>query len=233
MQDLVVYNQPTPCPYLPGQTARMPLRRPFRLTPRGLDERLAQGDRRLGQFLYRTQCPACNACEPIRIPVADFMPVRTHRRILRKGKELLSVRVGRPECDDVRVALYNRHKFERELNQDDGDVDLAGYYDFLVDTCCQTLEISYWHGEQLVAVAISDRGEKSLNAVYCYFDPSFPALSLGTYNVLQQVELCREWGLDYLYLGFYIASSPHMRYKANFKPHERLHAGVWERFARE
>jgi arginine-tRNA-protein transferase len=186
----------------------------------------------MGRYLYRTQCPACRACEAIRVPVAEFTAVRTHKRTLRRGDELLQVRVGPPQCDQARVDLFNLHKRGRGLALTDGELDLDGYFGFLVDSCAKTLELSYWSGEQLVAVGISDRGLKTLNAVYCYYDPSFDRLSLGTYNVLKQIELCRSWQLDYLYLGLYIAASPRMNYKARFLPHERLVDGIWRKFER-
>jgi arginine-tRNA-protein transferase len=232
MQELLVYDQLSDCPYLAGQIARMPLRRPLGMAPSEFDERMAAGDRRMGRYLYRTQCPLCSACEAIRVPVQEFVAVRTFKRTLNRGDELLQLRVGPPQCDEVRTDLYNRHKVERGLTIDDGEIDLDGYYGFLVDSCARTLEFSYWHNEQLVAVGISDRGATTLNAVYCYFDPSFYQLSLGTYNVLKQIELCQTWRLEYLYLGLYIAASPHMNYKARYLPHERLIGGKWQRFER-
>jgi arginine-tRNA-protein transferase len=78
-----------------------------------------------------------------------------------------------------------------------------------------------------VAIAIADAGKLSLSAVYCYYDPSFRLLSLGTYSVLRQIELCRASGRRHLYLGFFIAESPHMSYKANFRPNQRLIGGRW------
>jgi arginine-tRNA-protein transferase len=232
MRELLVYDELSDCPYLAGQVARMPLRRPIGMSAAQFDEQLAAGDRRMGRYLYRTQCPASQACEPIRVPIAEFTPVRTHKRTLRRGNELLQVRVGPPQCDQSHVELFNLHKQGRGLAVDDGELDADGYYGFLVDSCAKTLEFTYWAGERLVAVAISDRGAKTLNAVYCYYDPLFDQLSLGTYNVLKQIEVCREWGLDYLYLGLYIAASPRMNYKARFLPHERLIAGAWQSFAR-
>jgi arginine-tRNA-protein transferase len=232
MRELLVYDELTDCPYLDGQVARMPLRRPVGMSPEQFDEQLAAGDRRMGRYLYRTQCPMCRACEAIRVPVAEFYPVRTHKRTLRRGDSLLQLRVGPPQCDDSRVELFNLHKQERGLVHEEAETDLQGYYQFLVDSCARTLEFSYWRAEELVAVGISDRGAKSLNAVYCYYDPVFDEVSLGTYNVLKQIEICRAWQLDYLYLGLYIAASPRMNYKARFLPHERLVDGVWRKFER-
>jgi len=198
-----------------------------RLAPEEFDQRLAEGDRRTGVFLYRTQCPQCRACEPIRLDVARFRPNATQRRIARKGNELLTVRIAEPTVDEQRTALFNRHRDERGLAGGDAPIDEASYTDFLTLSCVTTLELSYWHAGQLVAVAIADAGRHSLSAVYCYYDPHFRLLSLGTYSILRQVALCRASGRQHLYLGFYVSQSPHMSYKANFRPHQRLIDGRW------
>ncbi len=66
--ELIVYDRLQPCPYLPERFALMPLRIHARLLQRSeLEHRLDTGDRRQGIFLYRTSCPGCRACEPIRI----------------------------------------------------------------------------------------------------------------------------------------------------------------------
>ena len=70
-------------------------------------------------------------------------------------------------------------------------------------------------------------------AVYCYYDPDYERLGLGTYSILKQIELCRSFELSYLYLGLFIDDCDRMRYKARFLPHERLVGGRWRRFARE
>ena len=230
--ELVVFDYPHPCGYLAGRTARLPYRHPVEsLTPEAFDERLAEGDRRSGIYLYRVQCPVCRACEPLRLDIHQFRASATQRRTLRRGNELLETRIAAPRVDDERLALYNRHLFGRGLDRGETALSESEYTQFLALSCCDTLELSYWHAGRLVAVAIADAGTTSLSAVYCYYDPDFAAVSLGTYSVLREVELCRETGRRYLYLGFYIAESPHMRYKANFRPHQRLIDGQWTDFA--
>lgn len=187
----------------------------------------------MGRYLYRTQCPRCNACEPIRLAVDQFRPNRSQRRTWRKTNPLVSMKVARPSCDSQRLDLFNKHKQLRDLDRGEPPMDAVGYREFLVATCCDTLELSFWHDRRLLAVAVSDRGETSLNAVYCFYDPDWQEYGLGTYNVLAQIELCRQWGLQYLYLGLFIAASSHMNYKANFLPHERLIDNAWQPFERE
>jgi len=151
----------------------------------------------------------------------------------RRGDALLTLKVGPPAVDRARVRLFNLHRDMRGLASDDWPLEEKSYEEFLVDTCCETLEFSYWHADRLVAVAIADAGRDSLSAVYCFYDPGFRLLSLGTYSILRQVAFCRETNRRYLYLGFFIAESPHMSYKARFKPHERLIGGEWTEFSRE
>lgn len=226
--ELVVHDELQPCPYLPDRVSRLPLRIPARGLERGeLELRLARGDRRQGLFLYRPACPACAACEPIRLDLQRFRPNRSQRRTLARGDRQLAVELGEPVVDQKRVDLYNRHKALRGLSAGQGEVDVRSYREFLTMTCCDTIEIRYRMLGELVGVAIADRSSEALSAVYCYYDPSHEGLGLGTYSILKQLELCRMWGLRYLYLGLYIAESLHMRYKARFLPHERLLDGTW------
>jgi arginine-tRNA-protein transferase len=231
--ELIVYDRLQPCPYLPDRIARMPLRIPARLLVRGeLDRRLDSGDRRQGIFLYRTACADCRACEPIRIDVAQFVPNRSQRRALERGDARISVELGDPIADARRVELYNRHKELRGLASDREGIDLDGYREFLVVSCCETFELRYVIDGQLIAVALVDRSAEALSAVYCYYDPAFAKLGIGTYSVLKQIELCRSWRLRYLYLGLYIADSERMKYKARFLPHQRRIDGAWHSFER-
>lgn len=229
--ELVVYDEPQPCPYLEDRTARLPLRIPARpLTRSELEQRLTAGDRRQGIFLYHTCCPDCRACEPIRIEVARFQPSRTHKRTLARNDKQVRVEIGAPLVDSRRVFLYNLHKDMRGLGSGRNAIDLDGYREFLVLTSCETFEIRYIVDDELAGIALVDRGQDSLSAVYCYYDPRLTSLSLGTYSILKQLELCKKWHLSYLYLGLFIEQSEHMKYKSRFLPHQRLIDGQWVEF---
>lgn len=213
--------------------SRLPLRLPIRALRRGeFETRLRRGDRRQGLLLYRTACPRCNACEPIRIDVQRFRPGRTQRRIFRRGKRELQVELGPLAPTLEKVALYNRHKRGRGLTSGETPIDLEGYRAFLGESCAESFEIRYRHQGRLIGVAITDRAQDSLSAVYCYFDPGMEDSSPGTYSILEQIDLCRRWGLRHLYLGLYIAQCAPMAYKGRYMPHERLLDGAWVTFDR-
>jgi arginyl-tRNA--protein-N-Asp/Glu arginylyltransferase len=227
----VVSDDTDVCSYLPQQIARMPLKVPTaRLTPEQLDQMLAGGYRRSGWFFYKTQCPSCVACEPLRIEVEQFQPSRSQRRAQKRGDQLLQTRISHPTVDERRLELFNRHRMERQLSQGDGPVGMADYQSYLINSYTTVLELSLWLDERLIAVSITDVGLDSLSAVYCYFDPDHADLNPGTYAILQQVHLARTRGFRWLYLGLMVAANAHLKYKANFRPHQRLIGGQWQLF---
>lgn len=225
---ILVHDQNQECPYIDGLTARMPLRLPIgKLDGRGLDALLDRGYRRTGDFVYRTECPACQACEPTRIRVDHFVWSRSLLRVLRRGDAELRIELGPARCDSTRVELFNRHRGLRDLDRGDGPIDALGYRAFLVDSCCPSRELAIYHSQRLISVSVIDVGDRSLSAVYTHFDPDFERYSLGTYAVLKQIEYAVKTERPYVYLGMYVAQNRHLNYKARFVPQQRLIAGVW------
>lgn len=232
----LVYDGLQGCPYLPGQVARMPLYRQLqRLTLEDSDERFALAERRVGTCLYRTQCPTCSECKGLRIPVAEFQPSRSQRRVARRWRESGRVEVGPPTLDDEKLELFNRHKQQRNLASDeDGPMSGLGYVSWLVQSCMLTAEMRYFFEDRLVGVGIVDLGRQAASSVYFYFapEPEVSRLSPGVFSVLQEIEFCRRTGRDYLYLGLYVQDCRHLSYKADYWPHERRVDGAWHRFDR-
>jgi arginine-tRNA-protein transferase len=229
--EVIVLDEEEQCTYLPERVARQPLRLPIRmLSHEELDARLDAGDRRYGRFLYNQNCPACRACEAIRIDVPAFRPSKTQRRTKRRGDLLFSVELGAPRVDDERVELFSKHELLRNLRRRGEPITAEGYARFLVDSCADGLEICYRTGDRLAGVAVMDRAADSLSAVYTYYDPDLHRASPGVYSILTQIELCRRWGLRWLYLGLYVAGCKELAYKADYLPHERRIDGVWTRF---
>jgi leucyl-tRNA---protein transferase len=232
MNDDAFETSVEPCPYLEGRTARLPTRLPHTwLTPDEVDVRLAAGERRAGMLWYHPDCPGCHACESLRLDTERYAPGPNGRRLLARGRRRFTLDVGTPVADDERVTLHDRHLAARGLARPGATpLDLASYRSFFVATSCDTVELSYRHEGRLAMVSLVDVGHEALSAVYCYFDPALSRFSPGTYSILREWELCRATGRRYLYLGYYVAGSRHMRYKARFLPHERLIDGVWRGF---
>ncbi|MSQ03293.1 MAG: arginyltransferase [Myxococcales bacterium] len=223
-----VWNEPEPCPYLPDQVARMPLRVPARLLTRAeLDTQLAAGDRRTGRLLYKTSCDACSACEPLRVSVGDFVPSKSQRRVWRRNIDDLRITMGRPRVDDQRVDLFNRHKLERGLSRTGEALTRESYQHWLVDSCCRTVEVDYWEGERLLAVSIVDVGRVAASSVYHYFDPDAASRSVGVFSALAELAWLKAEGYQWYYLGLFVRACDRLNYKADYRPHQRLVGGHW------
>lgn len=214
------------CPYVPGRVSRLPLEWfGRRIAPEKLDALWAAGYRRCGEFFYRPQCPACTACQGVRVPVDRFRPSVTQRRVWRRGVQRFTIQVTSPACDAQRLELFNRHRLVRGLADEPSSWE--EYVSFLQDTACTTVEIDYYAQGRLAAVAITDIGKKAWSAVYCYFDPDESRWSPGVFSILTHVQLARQHGAEYVYLGLYAQEAVHLRYKAMFRPQERLFNGQW------
>ena len=88
-REQIVYQGIDSCSYLEGQRMRTPLRYQFdSFVHSDFDLSLAGGDRRVGRMVYRTECPDCTACEPIRVPVQTFGRSKSERRIFKKNSDL-------------------------------------------------------------------------------------------------------------------------------------------------
>jgi arginine-tRNA-protein transferase len=232
--EIVVRDEEDACAYLPERRARQPLRQPIRrLTAAEFDTRLAAGDRRAGSLLYNQACPSCRACQAIRVDLRAFAPSRSQRRAQAKGDAAVTVELGPIIVDDLRIALYRAHEQGRGLDHGGRPpIDALEYESFFAQSCVEGFELRYHVAGELRGVAITDRGARSLSAVYTFWDPAYAALSLGTYSILTQIALARDWDLDWLYLGLAIRENRSMAYKLAFLPHERRVDGTWQRFSR-
>jgi len=225
---VVIQDQLQPCPYIPRETARMPLRLPIgNVTPEITDHMLALGFRRSGDFVYRTQCPTCSECKPTRLKIAGFHLTKSLRRVMQRGDRELMCRLKTPVVDERRVEMFNEHRRQRGLGLQEDTIEASEYLSFLCDTCCETLELAIYRDDKLVAISVFDVGRDSTSAVYTHFDPSESHFSLGTYAVLKQIDWARQSGRQFVYLGMYVAENPHLNYKARFQPQQRLIDDVW------
>jgi len=218
-------SPPTPCPYLPGRDSRLVAVNPERLSPGVYRLFLDLNFRRLGSVVYRPACEGCRECRQLRVDVAGFRPARAQRRCWRRNGDV-SVRHGRPEPTAEKHEVYRRYLAARHDGQMSGSWE--EFQEFLHEAPPFTREVVFRVGERLLGAGIYDAVPSGLSAVYFYFDPDLGRRSPGTLNVLWLVEECRRLGFPWLYLGYHVAGSPSMSYKALFSPHQILFEdGQW------
>ncbi|HQY70036.1 MAG TPA: arginyltransferase [Pseudomonadales bacterium] len=225
----VFATYPHNCSYLAGEQATTLFVDPS--TP--IDARIYSqlsyiGFRRSGPHLYRPHCAACNACVPARVPVEAFAPNRSQRRILARNADL-EARVVESINSDAHFALYSRYIEQRHRDGDMYPPDREQYDSFLTREWGSTSFVEFRAAGRLLAVAVMDRLENGLSAIYTYYEPAEEKRSLGSFVILWQIERARALALPAVYLGYWIRNCRKMNYKTRFRPIELLANGHWVR----
>ncbi|MHC0053166.1 arginyltransferase [Actibacterium sp. D379-3] len=226
---------PQPCPYLAGRMER----KLFTALQGDYAEKLnnalsKQGFRRSQNVLYRPSCADCSACLSARIRVADFTPTRSQRKTLRRNAELKRQATS-PWATEEQYALFRRYLESRHADGGMADMDIFEFAAMIEETPVRTRVVEYAvpvapgaRRRRLIAVCLTDVLEDGLSMVYSFYDPEMASRSLGTHIILDHVDIAREAGLPYVYLGYWVPGSPKMGYKANFAALEIYKNGVWQ-----
>ena len=192
-----------------------------------------QGFRRSQNVLYRPSCADCSACFSARIRVADFKPSKSQRRVLKKNA-LLKRTAMSPWATEDQYALFRRYLEHRHADGGMADMDIFEFAAMVEETPIKSRVIEYSYppepNEQtrpLTAVSLTDVFDDGLSMVYSFFDPDLTNKSLGTFLILDHIEIARAAGLSYVYLGYWVPGSPKMAYKASFNALEVYKAGEW------
>ena len=220
-------SAPHPCNYLPDkQTINLVADPRIQIDTRLYSALMEQGFRRSGEFTYRPRCPRCEACVSIRVPVATFKPRRSQRRVLQRNQDVILV-AREAEFDPEHFALYQRYLSARHAGGGMDNPAEEDYLRFLTAARIDTVFYELRGPDGLLGVAVADRLSNGLSAVYSFFDPEASRRSPGVLAILYQIADARRLGLDYLYLGYWIADCDKMNYKTEYQPAEGFVDGRW------
>jgi leucyl-tRNA---protein transferase len=218
------FDELAPCPYLPDRQRQWEFFLAGQVSAAEIDLLLAAGWRKFSYYFFRPVCPDCRSCTPLRVPVADFRPSRSQRRLLRSGSAL-RMTFG-PLCPSERsYAIYRDHSLVRFGQQSSPEDFIATFY----RPSCPAMQSELYLGEEQIGLGFLDRGTDSLSSVYFCFDPHYAHLQPGTFSILGEIAHAAQLGLRYYYLGYYVPGCPSMIYKDHFRPrqHFRWQEQIW------
>ena len=225
---------PQSCPYLEGRLERKLFTALQGEHAQKLNDTLSkQGFRRSQNVLYRPSCAECSACLSARIRVADFEPNRTQRKVMRRNTDLRRNATS-PWATEDQYALFRRYLDDRHADGGMADMDIFEFAAMIEETPIRSRVIEYSRPAEnggarpLAAVCLTDIFDDGLSMLYSFYDPDLAARSLGTHVILDHIEIAREAGLPYVYLGYWVPGSRKMGYKANFSSLEIYKGGRWQ-----
>lgn len=222
---------PLPCPYLPGRVERKLFTRLTgkRETDLEINATLTRaGFRRSHDIVYRPACHECNACIPVRVPVQEFKHSRSLRRISALNHDLVREIVD-PVVTSEHYQLFMEYQKVRHADSDMAHMSFDDLKCMLSEGEAGTrlYQVRSQQGELLGGI-IADQVQDGYSAIYSFFAPDIARRSLGAQLILDLIEEARKSNLQYVYLGYWIKSSPKMSYKSRFHPLQALGPDGWD-----
>lgn len=229
---------PQPCPYLDGRMERKLFTALQGDQAEQLNDTLSkQGFRRSQNVLYRPSCSDCTACLSARINVAAFTTNRSQRRTIKRNAHLKREATS-PWATEDQYSLFRRYLDSRHAAGGMADMDIFEFAAMVEETPVRSRVVEYKRklngvatpdsGSELAAVCLTDVLDDGLSMVYSFYEPSMINDSLGTYVILDHIEIARSAELPYVYLGYWVLGSPKMGYKAGFSGLEIYKSGKWQ-----
>lgn len=188
------------------------------------DDLLARGWFRGNGIVYRSEVVCIDSrvygIRNIRFPVSAFSMRRSHRKLFAKNNKVFNIRIGTPQCDARREALYQglKSRFKAFVHDTLEGVLLSPRLGAEFDA----MEIAVYDGEHLAAVSYVDVGDRSMASILCVYDQSYKKESLGIYTMLVEMDLAKRLGLDYYYPGYVLDEPSAFDYKLELGPCEWL-----------
>ncbi|MGB7241931.1 MAG: arginyltransferase [Sulfitobacter sp.] len=221
---------PQPCPYLEDRMERKLFTALQGENADKLNDSLSQqGFRRSQNVLYRPSCAECSACLSARIDVAAFKATRSQRRTINRNADI-GRQATSPWASEEQYNLFRTYLDSRHADGGMADMDVFEFAAMIEETPIRSRVIEYTNptDKSLIGVSLTDVLTDGLSMVYSFYDPGQIKRSLGTYMILDHIDIAIEAGLPYVYLGYWVPGSQKMGYKAKFSGLEVYLGGTWQ-----
>jgi arginine-tRNA-protein transferase len=209
------------CPYLEQKRAVNEHLLVRELSNADLEMLLSMGFRHFGDYFFRPICSHCRACIPIRVPVQQFKPSRSVRRLFNRNR-FLTASMEKPVPSPKYFEIYKQHKerFKGAGPAGEGTDDYVQYLKSFYHPFSFNRMLTIKDGDKVIAVSHLDVTANIMSAIYCYFDKAYARYSPGKFAVYLELQIAARLGCRWLYLGYYIRENRHTNYKVQFKPNQ-------------
>ena len=224
MKLIEFYSEEKSCSYIASKTSRFRYFHIQNVSAEFYGGLLERGWRRFGNYFFTPMCEGCTDCISIRTLIDEFKFSRNHRRVL-KNAQNIDMYVQKPSVSQAHIELYNRYhwRMREKKGWEYNPITPESYADMFVEGHQNFgYEFLYFIGSELVGVGLVDVLKDSITAVYFYYNHDFAHYSLGTLNILKQIQIAKEYQLKYFYPGYWIKGHYCMGYKERFAPFESL-----------
>ena len=153
-------------------------------------------------------------------PAKAYRFSASDKRILRKNDDLRIV-VRRPGMTKNHLELFltYHHHMHRKRGWEEQPVTPRNYYSSFVHGFNDFgYEVLYFDDDRLIGVDLIDILPSGISSIYFYYDPDYSRRSLGKYSLLKQIQMAKEEGLPWIYLGYYVQGCQSLEYKRSYQP---------------
>lgn len=203
------------------------------ITPKELDELLADAWRHFGDYFFRNMTSTQENGEvwdivPLRINLEKISYRKSQKKVLRQNQDITTI-IADAHITPEKIAIFEKHRLRFEHNRPDS------IYNFLSRTPAtaptHTQEIQLYENNQLYAVSFIDNAFESVSSIFAMFDTDFSKRSPGIHTLLMEIEYAIKSNKKYLYLGYAHRESSFYDYKKNFNALEYYDwQGNWKDF---
>lgn len=220
----VSVSSPVPCPYIEGREASFEFFYAAELSAQEMDGYISTGWRCFGLQHFRPVCD-CRECVSMRIPVADFVPSKSQRRILRKNADV-ELAIGPLRYSDAIFGIYKEHSLSRFKKEPGTEREFIEQF---YTPSCPGAQSEFRIEGKLVGTGFLNISEKGLSSVYFVYRDGLLDRSFGIFSMLAEIEFARKEGFSFYYPGYWIRGNPRMNYKGTLRPKQIYHPdrGVW------
>ena len=180
-----------------------------------LDDFLAKGWYRMGSYIFTSHYffrrEHMYSSIWLRTRMEGHRYSKSMRKIKNRGQQAFGHTITpfthTQELDDLYAAY--KQTFKGSIPE-----TLEGYMMSSLDMqVFDTWMVKVYEEDKLVACSLVDLGDEAMASIFAFYDPSYQSYSLGLYTMILEVEHCREMGLAYYYMGYFMPGNSRFDYK--------------------